>query len=131
MKMSELVKNKGGKVSFDPDSTFKLSPVTLDEAEQAQKNIKNIAVRTPLVKLNWQSNNFPDLEIYLKLENLQPIGSFKVRGAGNAIVNAPHDTLSKHGVVTGSAGEPHAHFVGNFMSLVLPRKHGPRCGIHG
>ncbi|NIM04245.1 MAG: pyridoxal-phosphate dependent enzyme, partial [Armatimonadetes bacterium] len=40
---------------------------------------------------------------YLKLENLQPIGSFKVRGAGNAIRIAPQGAL-KRGVYTASAG---------------------------
>jgi threonine dehydratase len=42
-------------------------------------------------------------EIYLKLENLQPIGSFKIRGATNAIRRARPETL-EHGVVTASAG---------------------------
>jgi threonine dehydratase len=105
--MSELCPNKHeGPVTYDPDSPFKLSPVTLEEAAQAQKNIKGIAVRTPLIKLNWHSLKWPNLEIYLKLENLQPIGSFKVRGAGNAIVGASQDALARHGVVTGSAGGP-------------------------
>jgi threonine dehydratase len=42
-------------------------------------------------------------EIYLKLENLQPIGSFKIRGAANAIARLPPDEL-KQGVITASAG---------------------------
>jgi threonine dehydratase len=42
-------------------------------------------------------------EIYLKLENLQPIGSFKIRGAANAIARLPADQLER-GVVTASAG---------------------------
>jgi threonine dehydratase len=42
-------------------------------------------------------------EIWLKLENLQPIGSFKIRGAANAIRQAPH-TATANGVVTASAG---------------------------
>ncbi len=43
-------------------------------------------MRTPLVRLN-----VPDApaEIWLKLENLQPIGSFKIRGAANAMANIP------------------------------------------
>ena len=58
------------------------------------------AIRTPLVRLN-----VPDApaEIYLKLENLQPIGSFKIRGAASAIARLPPAELS-HGVVTASAG---------------------------
>jgi threonine dehydratase len=52
------------------------------------------------VRLN--SENEP-AEIYLKLENLQPTGSFKVRGAGNAISQIPREILQK-GVYTVSAG---------------------------
>ncbi|HWN22345.1 MAG TPA: pyridoxal-phosphate dependent enzyme, partial [Gaiellaceae bacterium] len=42
-------------------------------------------------------------EIWLKLENLQPIGSFKIRGAANAVRQAPRE-LTAGGVVTASAG---------------------------
>ena len=45
----------------------------------------------------------PPAEIWLKLESLQPIGSFKIRGAGNAILSAPREALDD-GVVTTSAG---------------------------
>jgi threonine dehydratase len=57
-------------------------------------------VRTPLIRLD-----VPDApaEIWLKLENLQPIGSFKVRGAVNAVRRAPREAIA-HGVVTASAG---------------------------
>lgn len=57
-------------------------------------------MRTPLVRLNAPE---VDAEIWLKLENLQPIGSFKVRGATNAIRNASAEEL-RRGVVTASAG---------------------------
>jgi threonine dehydratase len=53
-------------------------------------------VRTPLVRL-------PDADVWLKLENLQPIGSFKIRGATNAIRQAPRGAAAA-GVVTASAG---------------------------
>ena len=62
--------------------------------------IANSAVRTPLIRLNVPS---APAEIYLKLENLQPIGSFKIRGATNAIARLPKEKLSR-GVVTASAG---------------------------
>jgi threonine dehydratase len=62
--------------------------------------IAGTALRTPLVRLHAPESN---AEIYLKLENLQPIGSFKIRGATNAIRQAPHETL-RDGVVTVSAG---------------------------
>lgn len=53
-----------------------------------------------MVKLDYPEL---DTELYLKLEVLQPIGSFKIRGAGNAIAHAPPEQLSA-GIVTASAG---------------------------
>lgn len=91
---------------------FKLKPVSLQEANAAAARLKSAGraspLRTPLVKLNYNetnvNNNEDDLEIYLKLENLQSIGSFKVRGAGNAILQADPDVIKKNGVATASAG---------------------------
>ena len=57
-------------------------------------------LRTPLIRLNV--DDFP-AEIFLKLENLQPIGSFKLRGAGNAMQVAKKEQLQQ-GVWTASAG---------------------------
>ena len=74
--------------------------VTIDEARAAQKRIARDALRTPLVRLNVDAD---DKEIYLKLENLQPIGSFKIRGAANAIALANGKDLER-GVWTASAG---------------------------
>jgi len=56
--------------------TSKLRAPTLKEIKLASKQISCKAIRTPLIKLNWQTDN--DTEIFLKLENLQPIASFKV-----------------------------------------------------
>jgi threonine dehydratase len=70
--------------------------IPLAEIEHARGRIAGAAVRTPLVRL-------PDTDIWLKLENLQPIGSFKIRGATNAIRAAPPEALAG-GVVTASAG---------------------------
>lgn len=58
------------------------------------------AIRTPLVRLQV---DLPDTEIWLKLECLQPIGSFKIRGAANAIRRAAPETIAG-GVLTTSAG---------------------------
>ena len=57
-------------------------------------------MRTPLVRL--QVDDAPG-EVWLKLESLQPIGSFKLRGAGNALLAADPEALAD-GVVTTSAG---------------------------
>ena len=75
-------------------------PVTLTAIEDARRKIAGSALRTPLVRLNC-----PDTpaEIYLKLENLQPIGSFKIRGAANAMARLSDERL-RRGVLTASAG---------------------------
>ncbi len=62
--------------------------------------IEGAAIRTPLVRLNAAD---APAEIWLKLENLQPIGAFKIRGAVNAIASIPRAELEA-GVVTASAG---------------------------
>ena len=63
--------------------------------------IADCAVRTPLVRLNAEREGAAD--IWLKLENLQPVGSFKVRGAGSAMRLAGAEALER-GVWTASAG---------------------------
>lgn len=74
--------------------------ISLSEVEEARRVIANTAIRTPLIRLNVPSAT---AEIYLKLENLQPIGSFKIRGAANAIARLSPEKLQR-GVVTASAG---------------------------
>src|SRR5262245_16605512 len=59
-----------------------------------------MAIRTPLIRLNAPDQG---RTILLKLENLQPIGAFKIRGAANAMLLAEPDSL-RHGVYTASAG---------------------------
>jgi len=81
-------------------ATLTLSPPTLSEIRNARELLKGIAVRTPLLRLE-----VPDLpsEVWLKLENLQPIGSFKIRGGGYAMLSTPRSQLER-GVYTASAG---------------------------
>jgi threonine dehydratase len=74
--------------------------IPLAEIEVARQRLAGSIVRTPLVRLELE--NAP-AEIYLKLENLQPIGSFKLRGAGNALALASPAELQR-GVWTASAG---------------------------
>lgn len=73
---------------------------TVAQVREARQAIAGAAIRTPLVQLN--TSDAP-AEIFLKLENLQPIGSFKIRGAANAIAHMTSAQL-QHGVVTASAG---------------------------
>lgn len=74
--------------------------VTVDEVRQARELIRGIATRTPLIRLELDD---PDREIWLKLENLQPINAFKLRGAANAVAQLSDDERRK-GVWTISAG---------------------------
>lgn len=75
------------------------TPVTLGEAESARRRIRGMAIRTPLLPIDAGSR----AGIYLKLENLQPIGSFKIRGAASKLLDVAPEDLSD-GVWTASAG---------------------------
>ena len=77
-----------------------IRPITLDEIRQARPRIAGTAVRTPLVKLEL-GPEFPDIR--LKLENLQPINAYKLRGAANAVALLS-EAERKRGVWTISAG---------------------------
>ena len=74
--------------------------IAIEEIRAARERLAGRVLRTPLVQLD-----LPDqpAAIYLKLENLQPIGSFKLRGALNAVLQTDPDDL-RAGVVTASAG---------------------------
>ncbi len=73
---------------------------SLADIHDARRTIEGKVIRTPLVRLNVRET---PAEIYLKLENLQPIGSFKIRGATNAMAHIPPEVLTR-GVLTASAG---------------------------
>jgi threonine dehydratase len=74
--------------------------IGLAAIEDARRRIAGTALRTPLVRLNGFDMS---AEIYLKLENLQPIGSFKIRGAANVMAQLSPAQLDR-GVLTASAG---------------------------
>lgn len=76
-----------------------MKPITPEAIEAARERIAGTILRTPLVKLQTGGG----AEIYLKLENLQPINSFKLRGAANAIAMLPAQRRAL-GVWTVSAG---------------------------
>ena len=73
--------------------------IPLDDIRAARERLSGRVLRTPLLRLETDT----DSAIYLKLENLQPIGSFKLRGALNAVLQVDPDEL-RAGVVTASAG---------------------------
>ena len=78
-----------------------IGPIAIDEIEAARERIADAAVRTPLLPLD--DSRAGRGSVWLKLECLQPIGSFKIRGAANALALAGDDALSS-GVYTASAG---------------------------
>lgn len=77
-----------------------LSIPSIEEFYAAQSRLHGIAIRTPLLKLNYE---IPGVDIYLKCEQFQPISSFKIRGAGNAIQILSQEE-KRGGIVTASAG---------------------------
>ncbi len=79
---------------------YSLETISVQAIRSAQERIKGMAIRTPLIRLNVED---APAEIFLKLENLQPIGAFKIRGAANAMRMADKAQLDQ-GVWTASAG---------------------------
>ena len=77
-----------------------MDPISLDEIVQARERIVESTLRSPLVHLGVDD---APADVYLKLENLQPTGSFKARGAGNAIALLSSQERDR-GVYTCSAG---------------------------
>jgi threonine dehydratase len=75
-------------------------PITREDIESARARIAHSVLRTPLVRLELGSSG---PEIRLKLENLQPTNSYKLRGAVNAVAMLP-DSARRQGVWTISAG---------------------------
>jgi threonine dehydratase len=83
-----------------PVSLEPVHPISLSAIEAARDRIAGVIVRTPLVRLELGRDQ---PEIWLKLENLQPINAYKLRGAANAVAALP-DAARKRGVWTISAG---------------------------
>jgi threonine dehydratase len=103
---------------------------TLDAIRAAAARIAGSALRTPLVRLNVED---APASIWLKLENLQPIGSFKIRGAGNAMGLLAPGALAR-GVYTASAGNMaqgvawNARRFGVPCTVIVP-EHAPQAKI--
>lgn len=72
---------------------------TLEQVREARRNIAPTVLRTPLVAGPGANG----VDLYLKLENLQPIGSFKIRGAASVVARTPRERLDR-GLLTASAG---------------------------
>lgn len=104
--------------------------IRLDEIEAARARIAGSVIRTPLVPLYAEG---APAEIYLKLENLQCINSFKIRGATNAVMLAPAGSWAE-GLVTASAGNMAqgiawaARALGVPATIVVP-EHAPQAKL--
>ena len=68
-----------------------VTAVSLSAIRAAQARLAAIAVRTPLVRCDGGAS---DSEVFLKLDNLQPSGSFKIRPVGNAVLARPAASLA-------------------------------------
>ncbi len=97
--------------------------VTLNEIRAARERIASTVLRSPIV--SWQGPPGRAERLYLKLDNLQPTGSFKVRGAGNSLV-AAREKGPVPGVYTTSAGNMaqalawHARRLGIPCTAIVP-----------
>ena len=96
--------------------------ISLDTIRAAKDAISAIALRTPIVPLDPLGSRATQTEVLLKLETLQPIGSFKIRGAANAISALTHKEREQ-GVWTVSAGN-----AAQGVALAA-RAAGVRCSI--
>jgi threonine dehydratase len=103
--------------------------IPVEEIKRAREVLDGVAIRTPLVRLDADA----DAEIWLKLELLQPVRSFKIRGAGNAILQASDAELAG-GVLTASAGNmaqgvAYAARLRGVASTIVVPEHAPQTKI--
>ena len=102
-----------------------MAEITLTQIEQAAKALENVTLRTPTLLSPWLSEQ-AGTSIYLKLENLQVLSSFKVRGAFVKLSQLSPDQRHK-GVITMSAGNHaqgvayHARALGIAATIVMPK----------
>ena len=92
------------------------NPIPLEDIKAARERLKGKIFQTPLIRFYHEDTS---AEIYLKPENLQPIGSFKLRGAGNAMALASAELLAD-GVYTASAGNMAQGVAWNAKELKIP-----------
>lgn len=127
------------------DEMFNLKEV-LEDVKKACKNLEGTIKKTELIYSDFFSEECRN-NVYLKPENLQFTGSFKIRGAYNKIVNLP-ESAKKNGIVASSAGNHaqgvaySANSLGIPSKIIMPnvtplikidatRKHGSEVVIHG
>ena len=98
--------------------------VSLDDIRAAADRVRGTAVRTPVLQLPWPGAGAPH-PFWIKCENLQPMGAFKIRGAFNMLAQLPADAKTR-GVITYSSGNHGqgvamaAHAMGVPAVVVMP-----------
>ena len=108
-------------------------PIGFEEIQAAHRELSRYLPPSPLLKNSWLSEIF-GCELYLKMENMQPIGSFKIRGATNKIAKLTPEERKK-GVIAASAGN-HAQGVAwgsrrlGVDALIVMPKNAPLMKIH-
>src|SRR5882724_10396036 len=102
-----------------PTTLEAVRPIEIDDVREARKRIGRVIVRTPLVRLEL-GREFPDIR--LKLENLQPINAYKLRGAANAVamLSEPERRRGVWTISAGNAGQGVAY---------AARKAGVPCSV--
>ena len=101
-----------------------MTPVTLDEIRAAAGRVRGAAVHTPVLRLPWPGGGEVH-PFWIKCENLQPMGAFKIRGAYNMLAQLPADARAR-GVITYSSGNHGqgvamaAHLMGVPAVVVMP-----------
>ena len=118
--LEKAIGRKGDSTCAMTDQNRRVLRVSPQDIDEARRRLKGLTVRTPLVPLNLEES---PADIYLKLENLQPTGSFKVRGAGNAIEQLSPHQLEK-GVYTCSGGN-----MAQALAWHAHRRHTPCVAI--
>lgn len=109
--------------------------ITIADVMQAYKRIRGVVKKTPLIRCEKLEELFHGAEVYLKLENLQYTGSFKVRGVANKMLSLSKEELSR-GVTAASSGN-HAQAVsymadklGVHATIVMP-ENAPATKVAG
>ena len=101
-----------------------MTPVSLDDIRAAAERVRGTAVRTPVLQLPWPGGGASH-PFWIKCENLQPMGAFKIRGAYNMLAQLPADARAR-GVITYSSGNHGqgvamaAHVMGVPAVVVMP-----------
>lgn len=95
--------------------------VSLDQVRRACERVRGVAIRTPMIDVEFPDNR----RVFIKAESLQPVGSFKLRGAYNKAASLPEDQV-RRGLIAYSSGN-HAQGVayvaralGTHATIVMP-----------